>query len=106
MALVLNATTSPKIRDELYEAADDAGLDLITGYSVSAYDPDMAILGMELVTVNTIFNPVNLTKIYEDANRKLVDLCANGIPSKIQAVAEEHGVEGELELLIVEESDD
>ena len=45
--------------DELYPGS----VQLVTGYSVGAYEPEAAVLGVQLDSTSCLFNPVDVSKI-------------------------------------------
>jgi|688.fasta_scaffold35191_13 hypothetical protein len=65
-----------------FECDLPGAIQVFTGYSVSAYDPDTAVIGVPVMPDITMFDPTELTNNLNDQNRSLVDQLQ--IPSRLR----------------------
>ena len=100
-------------------AVQDAGgdIDLLdenlqSGYSVSSYDPEMAIFGVRVVGGSCLFDPRSLNVVIAEANGKLTD-AARGVnaawgegPEDLRKLVEKHSVKPAMDVYIFESTDD
>lgn len=69
-----------------------------TGYSVSAFEPMMAVLGYELSHMSTLFNPVPLSELTLQPSEEQV--------AGMVAAMKELNIGGKLDVYVFENDDD
>jgi hypothetical protein len=73
-------------------------------YSTSGFDPEVAVLGVKLSSISTLFNPVSVTEIFNAASQHMH--IPTNVREELNALKTELGLTSAAQVYVFEDTDD